>query len=172
MTELETKEIEKEGIPIVKTRKSHKITKKMYIQAIEDSTGTITDVCKRLDITHGAVFHYLEKHPDMGDLLANKRLSNVDRAEAEIFQELEFYDYNKEPAAAAKIRQNAAQYITSRLGKKMGWVERTETEHSGQIDNKIQVEVIEIHKKEDENTDNGGVQTPRTGVQGRTSHNN
>jgi hypothetical protein len=152
MNELETKEVEKE-VKVVKSHKSNAITKKMYKVAIEDSTGTVTDVSQRLKITHGAVCHYLEKHPEIKELLAKKRLSNIDRAEAEIFNQLEFFDYEKEPATAARIRQNAAQYITSRLGKSKGWVESQQIEHSGKIDNKLQVEIIRIQKKEDEDSE-------------------
>lgn len=110
-----------------------KITKKLFKLALEGSIGTQRDMSRRLNVTDGAVFRYLERHPDMKELLEKRRMDNVDKAEHEIFEELEFNDYAKEPAAAARIRQNASQFILSRLGKKRGWVEKQEVELSGNI---------------------------------------
>lgn len=130
MNELETKEVEKEVKPVVETNKtnpkSNTITKKMYKLAIEASTGTVTDVARRLNITHGSVSLYLEKHPEIKELLADKRMSNVSLAEDVLFEHL-----NKD--TDPKIRQDSAKYITSRLGKSKGWVESQQIEHSGNI---------------------------------------
>ena len=111
----------------VNTNKTNAITKKMYKVAIEASTGTVTDVSQRLNITHGSVSLYLTKHSEIKDLLAKKRLSNVDRAEAEIFSQLEFND-DENLSSSANIRQKASQFILTRLGKAKGWVEKTEQE--------------------------------------------
>lgn len=129
----------------VKANKTNAITKKMYKAAIEASTGTVTDVSQRLNITHGSVSLYLTKHPEIKDLLADKRLSNVDRAEKEIFSQLEFFDYEKEPATAAKVRAKAAELILKNLGKSSGWVEKTEQviEHSGVEQLKVIIERVE-----------------------------
>lgn len=43
---------------------------------------------------------------------------------------------------------------------KMGYHEKQQIEHSGKIDSKMEVEIVEIQKKEDENPDDGGVQAP------------
>jgi len=107
-----------------------KITKKMFKEALEGSLGTNVDLSRRLHVTEGAMTQYFTRNPDMKKLLELKRLDNVDRAENEIFEQLDFNDGEK-PEANAKIRQNAAQYITGRLGKNRGWVERQELEHSG-----------------------------------------
>jgi len=81
-----------------------KITKKLFKVALESSNGTRVDMSKRLKVTRGAVTIYLSKHPDMNKLLEKKRLSNIDRAEAEIFSQLEFED-DESPTSAANIRQ-------------------------------------------------------------------
>ena len=69
----------------------------------------------------------------MQKLLDKQRLNNIDRAEHEIFEQLEFDDYSKEPATAAKIRQGASQFILSRLGRKKGWADNKELEIAGNI---------------------------------------
>ena len=104
----------------------------MFKAALEGSLGTNVDLSRRLNVTEGAMTQYLNRNPDMKKLLEIKRLDNIDRAESEIFEQLKFDAYEKEPATAAKIRQNAAQYILGRLGKNRGWVEKTEVEHSGE----------------------------------------
>ena len=117
-----------------RTHKTHIITIKMYEQAVEDSTGTITDVSRRLNITHGAVSHYLEKHPNIRDLLSKKRMSNVERAEDVLFRHLDCED--------PKISQDSAKYIAGRLGKKRGWTEKTETEISGSMNSTVDLSLI------------------------------
>jgi len=124
-----------------------KITKKLFKVALESSNGTRVDMSKRLKVTRGAVTIYLSKHPDMNKLLEKKRLSNIDRAEAEIFSQLEFED-DESPTSAANIRQKASQFILKNLGKGQGWVEKQESsiEHKGE-----QIRVIIEEKKPDGN---------------------
>ena len=110
-----------------------KINKKLFKLALEGSTGTQRDLSKRLNVTDGAIHHYLEKHEDMKDLMNQKRLDNVDKAEHEIFSQLEFFDYEKEPATAAKVRAKAAELILKSLGKAKGWVEKQELDVSGNL---------------------------------------
>ena len=109
-----------------------KITKKTFKEALENSYGTNVDLSRRLHVTEGAMTQYIKRNPDMKKLLDEKRLSNVGRAENEIFSQLEFHGGDK-PEASAKIRQTASQFILTRLGKNKGWVEKTEqeVEHKG-----------------------------------------
>ena len=128
-----------------------KITKKMFKKAIEGSLGTQRDISQRLNVTDSGISYYLDRHPDMRELLNNQRLSNIDRAEHEIFEQLDFDD--DKPGVNAKIRQGASQFILKTLGKAKGWVEKQEIEHSGKIDNKMEVEIIEIKQDEDSTDD-------------------
>lgn len=114
-----------------KTKKTNQMTEKGYKAAIEASNGTVTDIARRLKITCGSVSLYLDKHPEIRVLLEKKRMTNVDLAEGVLFQNLDFDDLD-DPVPAARIRQRSAEYITSRLGKKNGWVEKQEVEHSGE----------------------------------------
>ena len=118
-----------------------KITKAMFKKALENSYGTNVDLSKRLHVTEGAMTQYIQRHPDMKELLDKKRLSNVGRAENEIFSQLEFED-SKSESSAAKIRQTASQFILTRLGKNKGWVEKTEQEieHKGVEQLKVIIE--------------------------------
>lgn len=115
-----------------------KITKKMFKAAVEVSRGTQRDLSRRLNVSDTAICLYLERNPDMKELLQNKRFSNVDRAEDVLFEQLEFSD-SKSPSSGERIRQGAAEYITSRLGK---WTE--------QKDINLKAEVTSLTKEEKE----------------------
>lgn len=110
-----------------------KITIKLFKESLEGSLGTQRDMSQRLNVTDSGMAQYLERNPKMMALLQKKRLDNIDKAEHEIFGQLEFDKYSKEPATAAKIRQNAAQYILSRIGKHRGWVEKQEVAIEGNL---------------------------------------
>ncbi len=120
----------KPSSPAVKTKKTTKLTKKMYTLAIEASTGKTSNVSRRHNITTGAVCQYLNKHPEIKELLSKKRMDNVSLAEDVLFEHLK-------KGTDQKVRQDSAKFITTRLGKKRGWTERTETEITGQINSDI-----------------------------------
>lgn len=115
--------------------KTSKVKESDYRLVIEASNGTMTDISKRLKITHSAVMQYFEIHPEIKELYEKKRMSNVDLAEEVLFG-------NLKKGTDQKIRQDSAKYIAGRLGKKRGWTEKTETELSGQIDTNIDLSLI------------------------------
>ncbi|MEK0330804.1 MAG: hypothetical protein QQN49_06145 [Nitrosopumilus sp.] len=117
--ELKSKDTEKVVKKPKVINKTNVNKKKLYISTIEASTGTVTDVARRLNITHGSVSLYLDKHPDLRLLLDDKRMSNVQLAEDVLFEHLH-------KGTPVNIRQDSAKYITGRLGKKQGWVEKQE----------------------------------------------
>lgn len=105
-----------------------------YKEAIKRSNGTNTDISKILGNTPEAVCQYRQKNPDIDKLIKAKRMELIDKAENVLGNHLKHND--------PKIRQDAAKYVTSRLGKNQGWSERTEVEHSGEMKN-IQINLIE-----------------------------
>ena len=126
-----------------------KITKKMFKKALEGSLGTQRDLSERLNVTDSGMSQYIDRNPDMKELLDKQRLKNIDRAEHEIFEELDFDDDEKS-GVNAKIRQGASQFILKTLGRNMGWVEKSEqlVEHKGIEQLKV---IIEEKKPEAEN---------------------
>ena len=128
-----------------------KITVKLFKEALKGSIGTQIDISRRLKVTHGAVAQYLTRNPRMALLVEKKRLQNIDRAEDELFSQLDFNDDENLPASA-RIRQGAATYILGRLGKNRGWVEKSEVEHVGEgikINVNIADEIRELFEKKD-----------------------
>ncbi len=109
-----------------------KITKKMFKLALEGSLGTQRDMSQRLNVTDSGMSQYIDRNPDMKELLDKQRLKNIDRAEHEIFEQLDFNDDEK-LGVNAKIRQTASQFILKTIGKSRGWVEKQEVELNGNI---------------------------------------
>ena len=101
-----------------------------YTAAIEASNGTVVDISRRLNVIYSAVIRYFEVHPDIKELYEKKRLTNIDLAEEVLFESLK-------KGTDQKVRQDTAKFITTRLGKKRGWTEKTETEISGQLNSDI-----------------------------------
>ena len=124
----------------------------MFKKALEGSIGTQRDLSKILKVSDSAIDQYLKRNSDMKKLFDEKRLSNIDKAEHEIFDELNFHDYNKEPSSAAKIRQGAAQFILKNLGKDKGWVEKQQVEQVGEG-----FKLIIVEKNTDENRKKKGM---------------
>lgn len=106
-----------------------KISKAMFKKALERSLGTQRSLSRILEVSDSAISQYMDRNPDMRALFEKKRLDNVDRAEDEIFHQLEFESF-EDPIPAARIRQSASQFILKTLGKHKGWIEKQEIDHS------------------------------------------
>ena len=121
-----------------------KITKTLFKEALNVSIGTQTDMAKRLKVACSTMTEFLQKNKDMKELLEKKRSLNVSLAEDVIFKQLKFSD-PKNKSSGERIRQNAAQFILSRLGRNKGWVEKQE------LDIKDERTRIIIEKADDAN---------------------
>jgi len=135
--------------------KPSKVKKSDYTAVIEASNGTMTDISKRLNITHSAVMQYFDAHQDIKELYEKKRMTNVDLAEEVLFEHLK-------KGTDQKVRQDSAKFITTRLGKKRGWTEKTELEHSGEMNQTIDLSLITMCKEYNEsNSGNPDSSKPR-----------
>ena len=123
--------------------KPSKVKKSDYTAVIEASNGTMTDISRRLKITHSAVMQYFEVHPDIKQLYELKRLQIIDKAE-DVGADLLKYEDDENPSQAASIRLRESQYVRGRLGKNRGWTEKTETELTGQLDASIDLSLINM----------------------------
>lgn len=119
-----------------------KITKKLFIKAVKNTNGIRKKVADNLKVDRSTVTNYLVRHPDMNIYLEEERERTLDIAEDEMLALVEFNDYDKDPASAARVRLNASQYLLSRLGKDRGYVEKQQIEHSGNATPKIIVEHV------------------------------
>ena len=134
-----------------KRQRQHTVAE--YKKAIQQSNGILVNISEMLSVTRGAVTLFLNNHPQLRELVNQKRESWIDKAEDEMFNLIEFQN-RKDPVPAARVRQKSSEFILSRLGRHRGYVEKSEVSLSGGTDNKIEVEIIEIQRSDDENPDN------------------
>lgn len=108
------------------------------MDALVKTLGNITGSAEAVGIHRCMHYEWLEKDP-------------VYKAEFEQIGEkqLDFY----EQALNRLVKDGHPTAIIFALktkGKHRGWVERQELAHSGQIDQKINLDIVEVQKREDE----------------------
>jgi len=117
-----------------------RISKKRVKKAVEGSGGIVTIIARRLNRSRQQVYTYLEKYPDLKELVEEEREKIVDIAESKLIE---------------KLKENkdwAISFVLKTLGKKRGYTEKVEV--GGDLTTKIPTpsEVLEeIKKNEREN---------------------
>ena len=117
-----------------------RISKKRIKKAVEGSGGIVTIIARRLNRSRQQVYTYLEKYPDLKELVEEEREKIVDIAESKLIE---------------KLKENkdwAISFVLKTLGKKRGYTEKVEV--GGDLTTKIPTpsEVLEeIKKNEREN---------------------
>jgi predicted transcriptional regulator len=105
-----------------------KFTKKQIVDAIQNSAGIISDVAAALQCSRPTVYKYLDKYPDLKQMLDEQSNELVDMAES----------------AAKKLVEErhpeTVRFVLSTKGKNRGWTQRTEI--SGPDGGAIQLSAI------------------------------
>ena len=118
-----------------------KVNQKTFKNALVGSGGNQSSIAKKIGVTRGAISIYLNKNPKMRELLEIEAERIIDVAENIIDA-----DITKE----RNIDSAKWKLINSKRGKRRGYGPKLEQQLSGNVDNKIQLEIIEVTKKEDE----------------------
>ena len=132
--------------------KSNKIqhTKKALIDALEKSLGVVTTACKIVGIDRTTFYRYLKDDQDFAKKVQEIENVTLDFVESQLHKQI------KENSTAATI------FFLKTKGKKRGYVERQEIDHTTQgeainssIDlSKLSTEVLlALEKAADENKD-------------------
>ncbi len=97
-------------------------SKKRVIEALEKSLGVVTTACKKADVSRTQFYSWLKKDKDFKQAVSD--ISNValDYAESKLFEQIE--DGNT-PATIFYLKTK---------GKKRGYVERQEYDHTSDGD--------------------------------------
>lgn len=101
--------------------KSNKIqhTKKALIDALEKSLGVVTTACKIVGIDRTTFYRYLKDDEDFAKKVQEIENVTLDFVESQLHKQI------KENSTAATI------FFLKTKGKKRGYIERQEIEHSG-----------------------------------------
>lgn len=135
-----TKFKEKEKKRKINLKKVHartKIKKKEMITALEKELGIVTAACKRTGISRKTHYNWLEQDPRYAEKVAEMPERTLDFVENALFKNI------KAGVPSAQI------FYLKTKGKRRGFVEKQEIEHMGKLDNKFEVEIIEVLKEED-----------------------
>ena len=114
-----------------------KINKKTFKLALDGTGGIMLSIAKNLGVTRQSVYEFCNKNPDMMQLRRNEEEKIVDIAENGLFTQ------------AKDKQQWAVKYLLATKGKKRGYVEKSEVEHTGEgikIETVIPKEVMELLK--------------------------
>jgi hypothetical protein len=124
--------------------------KKALIDALEKSLGVVTTACKIVGVDRGTFYNYLKDDEDFAKKVQEIENVTLDFVESQLHKQI------KENSTAATI------FFLKTKGKKRGYVERQEIDHTTQgeainssIDlSKLSTEVlIALEKAADENKD-------------------
>ncbi|KKT30745.1 MAG: hypothetical protein UW18_C0011G0006 [Microgenomates group bacterium GW2011_GWF1_44_10] len=116
--------------------------KQDLVDAIHKYNGNISAIARAFGITRSAIYDYIEKRPELKDIIQDERESILDDAESELFKQ------------AKRGNLSALIFFLKTQGKKRGYVERSEI--TGSEGAAIRVEYI-------------NTPYPITGVSSRTS---
>lgn len=97
--------------------------KKALIEAMKKNLGVVTMACKEVGVSRSTYYDYIKKDPEFSAAVEDVKDIAVDFVESQLFKQI------KEGSTAATIFYLKCQ------GKKRGYVEKQEVEHSGKVDN-------------------------------------
>ena len=118
-----------------------KVNKKTFKEALISSGGNQSIIAKRLEVSRAAITLFLNKNPELKELRDIEAERIIDVAENNIDYDI---TNNKD------IDSSKWKLLNSKRGKSRGYGPKIQQEHSGEVDNKIELEIIEVQKKEDE----------------------
>ena len=96
-------------------------TKKAMIQALEKSLGVVTTACKQVDISRDTHYRWMSDDEDYKAEVESLSDVALDFAESQLFKKI------KDGDTTAMI------FFLKTKGKKRGYVEKTQFEHSGEM---------------------------------------
>ena len=102
-------------------KESNRVTKKRLKKSLQGTYGNIIAIANKLKVTRGAIYKFLDKNPDM------KELVNREREEIVILAE------NQLAIGMLKGDSQLIRHTLRTKGRDRGWGEKQEIEHSGDI---------------------------------------
>lgn len=117
-----------------------KINKNKFRKAVIGTGGIMLSIAKNLGVGRTAVYDFCWKYPDMMKLRTDEMEKIIDIGEGSLFKKV------------SEGEMWAVKYLLATKGKKRGYIERSEVEHTAEITTQIPEEqlkeVIERLKNE------------------------
>lgn len=97
-----------------------KITKEKFLAALDGSTGIISVIMKRLNVSaRKSIYEYMDRNPWAKQALDDEREKMIDYAESALISKIKNKDFN------------SIKWYLATMGKHRGYTEKQEIEHSG-----------------------------------------
>lgn len=121
------------GRPKAKTDK----LKEAFIEVLYNNLGVVTSACKKSGVPRRTYYQWLEKDADFKKACDDVIEEQIDFAESSLFQQIK----DKVPSSTI--------FFLKTKGRKRGYIERHEIEHSGEIAPGLNVLLPEIPSDEE-----------------------
>lgn len=105
----------------------HKLTKKIFKEAVKDTGGIVSDIAKNAGVTSKTVYDFLNKYPEMQKFREMEKEDLLDMAEGKLHAIMNYGELKDSTTLGA------TKFLLATQGKKRGYIEKTETEISGNL---------------------------------------
>ena len=117
-----------------------KLTKKRFKKACKGTGAILTVIAKKLEVERSTVYSFIKKNPEYcKEILEHEEEQILDMAESQLFMNVK----NNE--------RWSINYILSTKGKKRGYTQRQEIEHTGIEHTPVEIKII-MPKEDEEDT--------------------
>jgi hypothetical protein len=100
---------------------SKEFTEEEVLSAIKNSAGVVSAIADNLDCSWHTALKYINKYENTKQAYADEEERTLDLAESKMIQHIEQGD------------RDMIKYLLSRKGRKRGYSEKTEIEHTGGV---------------------------------------
>lgn len=111
-----------------------KLTVEKVRKAIDGSQGSITEIARRCKVSRLSIYNFMERYPTLKEEITQEKEIVLDANEDRL-QEIALLGDIKDSTTLSAVK-----FYLSTKGKKRGYVEKQEIEHSG-TDMKIQINI-------------------------------
>lgn len=118
-----------------------KINKTNFEKACKGSGGVLAVISRRLEVSRAAVTQYCQKNEWTKEVLEQENESINDLAESKLVENINKGD------------QRAIEFRLRCKAKTRGYIERQEIEHSGTMDNNINIQIVNPDNENNLETD-------------------
>lgn len=121
----------------MRTKEQTKMSKASFLKALEKSLGIISQAAKKCGINRDTVYHWRNNDKEFDKAIKDVNDIVLDFAESSLHKQI------NEGNTTATI------FLLKCKGKKRGYIEKTEVEHSGEITGAPVINFANTTKKED-----------------------